>query len=144
MSLVAQPQTFDISDQSTLGWSRRFVYELALRLAPVRSICEAHGITQSEWLAISKNPVFVADLRRADEELKVEGASFRVKAAMLAEDFLDKAHEMVHSPHDMVDPTVKRNLIRDMVRHAGLDASLDQEADGARGAPTVAVQINLG
>ena len=145
MTLPAvQAQTFNLGDQSTIGWSRKFVYELALRLAPVQTICEAHGIARSEWDAIRSNPVFVADLKRANEALQGEGASFKVKAAMLAEDFLDKAHEMMHASHEDVDPTVKRNLLRDMVRHAGLDASLDQEADAAaKGAPKVAVQIVL-
>lgn len=136
------PKPFGLNDQSTIGWSRKLVYELALRLAPVQRVCEAHGLTQADWLRLRVNPVFQAELKRAHDELLEAGAAYRIKAEMLAEDFLDKAHEMVYASHDDVPPAVKRDLIRDMVKAAGLDASKNAEA-AAMGKPAVAIQIVL-
>lgn len=143
-SLAVKPahRPGDLGDHTSIGWSRKFVYELAMRLGTPREICQVHGITAQEWDALRVNPVFVADLKRAQDEMKAEGATFRVKAEMISEAFLDKAYEMVHAGHDIVAPSVKRDLIRDMVKHAGLDASKDQDAQ-VKGAPMLAIQINL-
>ena len=128
------------NDPARLGWPPTLPFELAMRERPVEEVCTAYGITRTMWRELRAHPEFQADLQRALDELKKEGATFRVKARLQAEELLKKSWEWQHAPHDVVPPAVKADLFKFTVRAAGLDYSREQAAQTAVG---TALQINI-
>lgn len=114
-------------------------YEVAMRVAPIKDICAAYNITKPEWDVIVKLPQFLADLKHAQRALKEEGASFRIKARMQAEELLKTSWKMIHAPTDEVPATVRADLIKFTARVAGLDG---KDAGSSLGGG-VAFQVNI-
>ena len=123
-------------DPAELGFPPMLPIELALRVAPVREICEAYDISKEEFTALSEDPVFIRAYAAAKEELQKDGVSFRMKAKMQAEELLKKSWALIHSDH--TPATIKADLIKATVRWAGYDAK-----DGVAGGVGTAFQINI-
>jgi hypothetical protein len=132
----------DRDDPSALSYPPTFPLELAMRTAPVADICAAYGVDQAAWQGLKADPRFVADLKAAQELLREEGMSFRVKARMQAEELLKTSWRLIHAPTDEVPASVKADLIKFTVRAAGLDESA-KKAQDTTAAPTFNLQINL-
>lgn len=131
-------------DPSELGWPPGFPLELALKAAPVKDICEAHGVSRKTYDRLKTDPAFIAAVERAVEMLQTEGMSFRVKARAQAEALLTTSWSLIHASMDDVPATVKADLIKNTIRVAGLDASLDQKANAAAAAAQQnMLQINI-
>lgn len=136
------PKSADADAIVRFGWTRHFVYELAMQLGTPEDICASHGVSPEQWERLKQTPAFVADLERAAAEVKNAGVAFRVKAEIMSEKFLETTFSMMQENHAVVPPAVKRNLFRDIVRAAGLDASVDKEAE-ARNASVPALTVNI-
>lgn len=119
-----------------------FPVELALQTAPLPDILSSYNINAARWEALQKHPVFVRDLASALEAVKKQGMSFKMKAGLQAEAMLERMWEMAHSPYDEVPPAVQADLMKFVVKAAGLDASKDQ-ASAQQGTP-LQININLG
>lgn len=119
-----------------------FPVELALQTVPLPDILEAYSITMDRWADLQTHPVFVRDLAAAQEAVKKHGMSFKMKASLQAEAMLERMWEMAHAPFDEVPPAVQADLMKFVVKAAGLDASKDQAANAA--GPGLQIQINLG
>lgn len=128
------------ADPASLGYPPTLPVEIALRSAPIKSICEAYGISKQEWDELRVNPLFLRDLREAVDMLRKDGMSFRMKARLQAEQLLQTGWTLIHSSNDDVAPAVKADLIKFIIRAAGLDGSKDQAAAATA---AVALQINL-
>lgn len=116
-----------------------FPVEIALRVAPIRKICEAYDISRDDFEIIRHSPVFIADLKRAVEAVRKDGASFRLKAQLQSDELLKTSWKMIHDPIG-TPASVRADLIKFTVRAAGLDGS--REAAGAA-AVGLSIQINL-
>jgi hypothetical protein len=114
--------------------------ELALRIATPKKICEAYGITKSEFETLCRNPTFLDDMKRARELVRKEGMSFRLKAMIQSDELLKTSWGMIHNP--ALPATVRADLIKFTVRVAGLDASKDQ-GGGGDDKPTFSITVNL-
>lgn len=133
-----------VQDPAKLGWPPMLPIELALRETSPRELCESYGIDQYEWDRLRTDPLFIAALKQAVDELRHDGMSFRVKARLQSDVLLQKSFEMINAPYDQVPASVKADLIKHTVRVAGLDASRDQ--GGGAGAGIIAalkIDINL-
>lgn len=128
------------TDPAQLGlYPPTFPVELALGVASPRRVCEAFNISREEFQRLLSYPVFQEDLRRARDAVRREGASFRVKAQLQAEELLKTAWSMIHD-REGVPATVRADLLKFVVRCSGLDASKDEvRAPG----PSLNIQINL-
>lgn len=122
-----------------LGYPATLPVELALRTASPRKICEAYDITREELAALLHDEVFLTDLRRAQELVRKEGMTFKLKAQLQADELLKTSWRMIHTAQ--VPASVRADLIKFTVRAAGLDGSKDLGA-GPTG-PTFSIQINL-
>lgn len=100
-------------------WSMHLVMDVALN-ASKDSILEAHSLQFHELERIVANPQFVLAVAKLRKDLEKEGATFKLKAQLQADHYLQKVHEMVMDP-DM-DPKVVTRLIEDVARWGGLDA----------------------
>jgi hypothetical protein len=131
-----------LEDPSTLSlYPPTFPVELALQTAPVETILETYGFSESDWGVLQRHPVFVRDLAAARDAVKKHGASFKLKAGLQAEAMLERIWEMTHAAYDDVPPAVQAQLIQFTVKAAGLDASKEQGA--ANQATPLQIQINL-
>ena len=119
-----------------------FPVEIALQTAPLPDILSAYAIDAARWGALQKHPVFVRDLASALEAVKKHGMTFKMKAGLQAEAMLERMWEMSHAPYDEVPPAVQADLMKFVVKAAGLDASKDQ-AGQMQGTP-LQININLG
>lgn len=127
-------------DPARIGYPVTLPIELALRMKPVKDICEAYGITQAEWIALCSDEVFKQDLRKRIVEVREDGVSFRMKAGLQGEEYLKKIWEMVHAG-ESVPAAVKADLMKFVIRAAGQDGSKDQGANAA--VMQNALQINI-
>lgn len=130
-------------DPSRLGWPPQLPYELALRVATPKDICETYGITRDQWNEMRHDPVFIAAVADAHEKLKEDGMAFKVKARLQSEELLATSWGMIHdadTPHN-----VRADLLKFTIRAAGLDGSKDQAANAANAiGNALNIQINLG
>ena len=127
-------------DPAEIGYPPTLPIEIALKTAPLKTICEAYGLTQEDWERLRHDPVFIADLRAAVEEVKKDGVSFKMKARLQSEELLKTSWQLIHSRNDDVPPSVKADLIKFTIRAAGLDGSKDQASSAVA---NTALQINI-
>lgn len=142
MSNALTPLAFslDPEDPATLTYPPTLPVEIALKTAPLPTICASYGISKAQWDVLRKHPVFIHDLTQAVEMLKREGMSFRMKARLQAEELLKTSWSLIHKPSDEVPPSVKADLIKFTIKAAGLDASADKATGNA---PPLQININL-
>lgn len=124
-----------------LGYPATLPIEVALRTASVKTICDAYGLSESDWDALRHNPRFIADVTAANEMLKKDGMSFKLKARLQSEELLKTSWALIHSSNDDVPPSVKADLLKFTIRCAGLEA--DPKKDGAN-TNNLQININLG
>ena len=130
------------NDPSELGYPPTLPVEIALRVAPLKTICESYGLSREEWDALRVQPMFVAHVARIVESLREEGMSFKLKARLQSEELLKKSWQMIHASEDRVPASVRADLLKFTIRAAGLDGSKDQ-ASAQADRPTLQIQINL-
>jgi hypothetical protein len=122
-----------------IGWPATLPVELAMRVAPKEEILEAYGIGQERWDQLRIDPLFINAIKAAVDMLKEDGASFKIKAKMQAEELLKTSWTIVH---DVAAPyAVRASLIRDTVRWAGYD---NKNAEAGSAVGNFNIQINLG
>ena len=94
--------------------------DIALQSAPLGEILEAYKIEPAKMKGIIQHPQFQRDLEHYQNELRTDGFSFRMKARAQAEEYLNIAWKMVHSPD--VPSNVRADLIKQTVRWGALEA----------------------
>lgn len=114
--------------------------EVALKTASVKEICEAYSLTREQWDALRLNPMFLRDVMYWSEQLKKEGASFKAKARLQAEELLKTSWVIIHDPE--TPASTKADLIKTTFRAAGVDGSKDLANNSQQNA--LSININLG
>jgi len=128
------------SNPSLLGYPHTLPVEVALKVASIKDICEAYGISKQDWDILRHDPVFIADVSRVNRALQQEGMSFKLKAQLQAEELLKTSWKLIHDQSGDVPPSVKADLIKSTWRMSGLDESKNK-ANTAE--ITAALQINI-
>lgn len=124
-----------------LGWPPMFPFELALGNATPQAVCAEYGIDSKTFSQWRKNPAFKKAVTQAEEMLKEDGLGFKTRARLQAGEVLKHAVHMIDDK--TTPPQVVADLIKFIVRVAGLDASKDQGAGGIVG-PNVQIVIDMG
>lgn len=125
-----------------LGWPPQLPIELALRTHTPKELCAAYGIEKAEWDELKLDPNFRAAVQAAMDEVRKDGVSFKLKARLMAEDYLANAYRMVNDKTGNVPANVKADLIKFTMRCAGFEKA---GVDGALGSAQVTqININLG
>lgn len=135
-ALVRRPD-----NPAELGYPPTLPVEVALRTAPIASICQAYGLSKEDWDELRCDPMFVADLKSVVAQLKKEGMSFKLKARLQSEELLKTSWQMIHAPGDEVPPSVKADLLKFTVRCAGLE---NDPKSAASIGTALQININLG
>lgn len=132
------PALYDLKDPSKFAFPPLMPMELAMRIDTPANICEAYGYSKEDFAAMIQHPVFIKAYQEASEALKVEGASFRVKARLQAEAYLETSFAMVQNP--ATADSVRADLIKSTVKWAGLEPKGGASGEGGA---NFAIQINL-
>lgn len=138
--------SLDGKNPADLVWPPTLPIELALKTATPDELRIEYGYGLDEWMALSRNPVFLRDLTQACELVRQEGMSFKLKAKLIAEENLKVVFQMIHDNTDKQPPAVvKAKLAELCARWAGYDDRWS--GDGGKGGPvnanTLNIQINL-
>ena len=124
-------------DPAELGYPPTLPIEIALRTGTTKEICEAYNIDRVRWDELRQDPAFIADVHAAQEALRKDGMSFRMKAQLQSEELLKTSWKIIHDAE--MPANVRADLIKFTIRAAGLDGSKDQAANQQ----TTALQINI-
>ena len=133
------PALLDSKDPAQLAFPPLMPMEIALKVDTLPNICRAYGYSREEFAVLAQHPVFIKAYQEAVEKLKVEGMSFRVKAAMQAEAYLETSYKMVQD--EATSDNVRADLIKNTVKWAGLEPKPGAEAGTGQ---SFNIQINLG
>ncbi len=114
--------------------------EIALRVAPLKDICEAYDISQEQWKELRHDPVFQRDLAAAVELVRKDGMSVKLKAGLQAEEMLKTSWAMVNDTTGQIPPSVRADLLKFTFRVAGL---VEPPQANAAAVPALNIQINL-
>ena len=142
--MATLPAVID-NDPTDLGFPPALPLELAAKTGSVRDICESYGVDRARYAELRQNPVFIQACQEALAIVSTEGGSFKAKARTMAEAFLTRMWNLATYPDlDTVPANVQADLMKFVVRVAGLDASIEQKASAAgKATATNALQINI-
>lgn len=124
-------------------WSDRLAFDVALCLqdsGDMDEIMARHEIDADDMLRFQSDKQFLRRVRSYRDEITEKGISFRLKAKAQAEELLETTYLLIHNRD--VSPAVKADLIKSVVKWAGLEPK-NNETD-AGGAGGVKITINLG
>lgn len=139
---VERPSGQVLSAQSKdVGFPATLPIELALKVAPEDQILEAYKIERFEYEMLLENAAFVAAYKNALEMVQQEGASFKLKARLQAEELLTTSWSMIHE--SATPASVRADLIKSTVRWAELEPKKNAGDDGSGGSQGLQININL-
>lgn len=132
-------------DPTRMGFPSTLALELAMQTGTVPEILASYGISQDRWDELQNLPAFAAARDEADKLLAEEGGSFKMKARALADQLLGHAYDLIQDQDNdnPTPPAVKADLIKAIIKFAGLDASIEQKGAAAGKAIGNALQINF-
>lgn len=136
-----EPGTKLSARSETVGFPSTLPIELALKVAPEDQILEAYGMQRFEYEMLLENTAFIAAYKNALEMVQQEGASFRLKALLQAEELLATSWGMIHESD--TPASVRADLIKSTVRWAGLEPKKNAGDDGSGAAQGLQININL-
>lgn len=119
------------------NYSQHFIMELALGLESPDALCIRYDITPSEYSLLLANPVFQTDLTHWKSKMVDEGLSFKLKARIQAESYLEEIDELISDP--TTSKETKLAAISRIVSWAGLEQSKTTSEAGSK--PSVTINI---
>ena len=128
---------YQYSPQTVPPWTPALVFDVALGLETEETLFDRHGLTTDAWAHINTHPLFLRQVADQAREMGESGLTFRTKARIQAEMYLEDIDRMVASPN--TDQKVKLEAIRSMVKWGNLEPVPSKE-DGV-GVAQVNVQI---
>lgn len=99
-------------------WPPRLPFDLALGESQDR-LCAIYGLTLDQLLTIQANPAFKQELAKCEKEVSEHGITFKRKAALQAEMYLEEIHDLVTSPE--TPASVRLAAIQSVTKWGGLE-----------------------
>ena len=135
-------------DPATLGYPELLPVELALRAHKPEAICRAFNISEERWEHIRNDPIFQKDLQARMIELENDGLSFKMKARLQCDNYLQKLWLITENKNLDGTPAdfpvaVRADIMKSVIRYAGLDSSKDQAAASIVG-NALSINLHLG
>lgn len=117
----------------------RFVLQVASGIREPEELAEEFGYTAIEWLFLQKYDPFVKAVEAKKEELRASGYTFRMKAAIMAEELLENLYLKAVADDASVHTVLE--TVKFTSRAAGLDAPIRELAQAGSG---FSIIIDLG
>lgn len=116
----------------------KFILEVASGLIEPAQLAENYGYTPEEWLFLKEYDPFVKQVDAKKAELKAGGFTFRMKAAIAAEDILEEAYRKAKEKDSSFHTQLE--FLKFTARAAGIDAPVREANVGS----SFSISINLG
>lgn len=137
---------------SELGFPPTLPMEVAMKAAPLEDILTSYRLSEDDFSLLCATPLFEAAVAEAEKIIKADGGAFRMIARSMSQDFLKRMYDLAHAEHGngaegTVPAAVQSDIMKFVIKAAGLDASIDQKGAAlAKGATVQPLQIiiNLG
>lgn len=129
----------DLTVNQLLEVDPKFVLEVASGIRDPADIAQDYGYTGTQWLVLKEFGPFVKAVEAKRAELTATGYTFRMKAAVGAEELL--AEVFTKAVSDDVSFHTQLEALKFMARAAGLDAPPREEAAAGE---KFSITINLG
>lgn len=117
----------------------KFVLEVASGLRDPEIIAEEYGYAPEQWASLQLFPPFIRAVDDKKLELQTSGWTFKLKAAMAAEDLLADVYAKAKEEDASFHTTLE--ALKFMARAAGLDAPTQTAVDAG---PAFSITIDLG
>ncbi len=122
------------------GINPTMAFEVALGMLSLDEIAKKHGIPAQELREYAANPHFDKMVKDFKADLEAHGVSFRLKAALQAEIYMDTT--LWAMANDPTTPSqTKLDFFKQLTRVGGLEP---KPAAGSEGGPGFRLIINLG
>jgi hypothetical protein len=119
-------------------WPPRLSFDVALGIEDEETIRNRYGYTEKEFSHILVQPTFRTELATHYSVLRETGATFAVKAKLIAEEKLEDMYRIISNV--AVDPKVRMETWKAVTKAAGLEERTDKGIQA--NAQTVNIQIN--
>ena len=120
-----------LSESAPVHWHPKLPFDIAMGLS-AETVCVAYEITQEDLNRLFHTQAFRRDVSKHEQEIRENGISFRSKAKIQAEMYLEELHELILDAQ--TPASIRLNAIQSIVKWAGLEPKEDKQ--------TAAVQIN--
>jgi len=123
----------------TSPWDPRLILDLALSIESTEQILERYAVSEQEYDAFLKMPAFRRDLALTMKEVRENGLSFKHKARVQAESYLEVLDQLVYS--ESTPSGVRLDGIKQAVTWANLIPK--DEKGEAQSQSQINIQINF-
>jgi hypothetical protein len=113
-------------------WPPTLPLEIALRVNTAPAIFRDYGFDRNDYERLCADPAFREAVKTCSEQLAAGGGqmSFKMKAQLMSDGLLDRAFALTHpKPGDDVPPNVQADMIKSVVKWAGLDGVRSQDGN---------------
>lgn len=117
-------------------WDPKLVFDLAVEVDDLPTILERYALSEDEFSGLMSVPAFRRELALMVRDVREDGVSFRSKAKLQAEDYLQILDEMVYDP--TTPASVRLDAIKSAVKWGDLEPREKKNAEGNGGA-----QVNI-
>lgn len=123
---------------SPAPWNARLPFDVALGDTE-DAICDRYNITPHELEHFFLIPAFRREVADHQRHIREEGVTFRQKAKVQAEMYLEVLDTIVNDPE--ISPATRLDAIKSVVKWGDLEPKVDKAAQS--GLPQFNIQINL-
>jgi len=131
--------TTKLSTKKALDVDPKMILEVAAGIRHPADIAADYGYSETEWFALQEFEPFVKAVENKKAELRASGYTFRMKAAVAAEDLLEDVYAKAKDPDSSFHTQLE--TLKFMARAAGLEAPVRAEQTNT---PAFSITINLG
>jgi hypothetical protein len=124
----------------TPQWPATLPFEVALGIHPLDEILLRHDLDRAQWAEIEGNKVFRQELIGAQQEIAESGLSFKRRAALQAELYLEEVDNLMLDPDTA--PSLKLEIFKTMVKCGDLEPVPAKDKDAGSN-QTFNIQINI-
>lgn len=108
-------------------WPPRLSFDVALGIEDEETIRSRYGYTEKEFSGILAQPSFRKELATHYSVLRETGATFAVKAKLIAEEKLEDMYQIISNP--AIDPKVRMETWKAVTKAAGLEETKDKNSN---------------
>lgn len=125
------PDGYKPETAADMTFDPRIAYEIALGIDKPAGVFEKYGYSHERAAALVAVPVFIATIKKYQEEILAGGISFKLKAKIQAEDLLSHSYIIATDPEAPM--AVRADLIKWTARMADLEPKNDKSSGPAGG-----------
>ncbi len=119
--------------------SAALALDLALEADNVEGLCKKYQLTYQQFQTLVDHPVFSQLVNDMRAEIRERGMTFRMKASVQADMYLEQVHKMVMDEN--IPSSVRADLIKSTVKWADLEPK--QKGSGEGSGPAFKLVINM-